>query len=268
MVPKLKNWLRSRPGCLQAVRQVYRWGQPLREHPLRACIGYVRLFRDASQFRRLGGQARLADFYPCLFDCVDATPIDPHYFYQAAWAMRLISESRPAHHVDIGSDVRYVGMLSQWVPTTFVDIRPLQVHLPGLDCRTGTVLDLPYADASLPSLSCLHVVEHIGLGRYGDPLDPEGSAKAAAELSRVVSPGGRLYVSVPVGRPRVCYNAHRVFSPAEFVRAFPQLTLLEFSYVSDEGELKRSASLSAPAQEEYACGLFVFTREFSRDVAG
>lgn len=263
----LERWLRAHPWHLQTARNIYRWLQPLRERPLRAWGGYVRLFRDWRRFHRLGGQARLTDFYPCLFDRTGTTPIDAHYFYQAAWAMRLISAVRPEHHVDIGSDVRYVGMLSQCVPTTFVDIRPLQAQLPGLDCRIGTVLALPYADVSVASISCLHVIEHVGLGRYGDPLDPAGSIKAAAELSRVLSPGGRLYVSVPVGRPRVCYNAHRIFSPTEFVQFFLGLNLLEFSFVSSDGRLKCAASLSDAAQEEYACGLFVFVREPSRDLA-
>lgn len=256
----IEQWLRAHPGYLQNVRNLYRWLQPLRERPLRACAGYLRLFLDWQKFRRLGGQARLADFYPCLFDRTGTTPIDAHYFYQAAWAMRHILSVRPVQHVDIGSDVRYVGMLSQCVPTSFVDIRPLQVQLPGLDCRAGSVLALPYADASVASASCLHVIEHIGLGRYGDPLDPSGSSKATAELSRILAVDGRLYVSVPVGRGRVCYNAHRVFSPVDFVRCFPDLVLLEFSYVGDDARLHCNVSPEAAVNEEYACGLFVFAR--------
>ncbi|MCP2789027.1 DUF268 domain-containing protein, partial [Salmonella enterica subsp. enterica serovar Typhimurium] len=89
-----------------------------------------------------------------------------------------------------------------------------------------TGLGLP--DASLPSLSCLHVVEHVGLGRYGDPLDIAGSERALAELQRVLAPEGRLYLSVPVGRERICYNAHRVFSPRSIVDALSGLALREF----------------------------------------
>ena len=256
----LDSWLRGSPRRKNAARNLYRWLQPWREHPVRAAAAYWQLFRDWRRYRRLGGQAAMRDFYPCLYDRLSSTPVDPHYFYQAAWAMRHIAIARPEQHIDVGSDVRYIGMLSQVVPLTFVDIRPLQLKLPNLECQSGSVLALPYQDVSVTSLSCLHVVEHIGLGRYGDPLDPQGSIKAARELSRVLAPGGRLYVSVPVGRERVCYNAHRVFSPHGFVALFADLELREFSLVSDAGDLIMQADLDQAALADYACGLFVFEK--------
>src|SRR5207253_10606962 len=69
------------------------------------------------------------------------------------------------------------------------------------------LLSLPFADRSVESLSCLHVAEHVGLGRYGDELDPEGTVKAARELQRVVAPAGRLYFALPVGRPRTEFRS-------------------------------------------------------------
>ena len=67
------------------------------------------------------------------------------------------------------------------------------------------------------------MAEHIGLGRYGDPLDPLGTRKAAAELQRVLAPGGQLLFSLPVGRPRVEFNAHRVHDPHEVASWFDGL---------------------------------------------
>lgn len=264
----LEQFIRSRPRLLYWASILYRWLQPWRLHPLWAFPHYLKLLRDWARYRRLGGQADLVDFYPCLFDRTRATSTDPHYFYQAAWAMRCIHETQPGQHVDIGSDVRYVGMLSQVVPVTFVDIRPLTLQLSGLDCRVGTVLDLPYPMNSVQSMSCLHVIEHVGLGRYGDPLDPQGSRKAALELSRVLAPGGRLYVSVPVGRERVCYNAHRVFAPQPFSELFVGLRLLAFSWVSDAGQWCDAADMNVnmmqAAPSDYGCGLFIFEKPLTR----
>jgi SAM-dependent methyltransferase len=119
----------------------------------------------------------------------------------------------------------------------------------------GSVLDLPFADGSLESVSCLHVAEHIGLGRYGDPLDPLGTRNAAAELRRVLAPGGQLLFSLPVGRPRVESNAHRVHDPLEVRSWFADLELVEFAGVDDAQVFRRHRSLDELAGSTYACGM-------------
>jgi SAM-dependent methyltransferase len=147
------------------------------------------------------------------------------------------------------------------VPTVFVDYRPLQVALPGLECVAGDAARLPFRDGSVASLSCLHVIEHIGLGRYGDPIDPAGSTKAAQELARVLAPGGRLYLSAPVGRARVCFNAHRVFDPQALPRMFPGLRRTSFSYVDDAGAFHPGAEPAAAAGRDYGCGMYVLVKD-------
>ena len=49
------------------------------------------------------------------------------------WAARRIAERRPARHVDVGSRVDLVGFLTAITEVTFVDIRPLEVDIEGLD---------------------------------------------------------------------------------------------------------------------------------------
>jgi hypothetical protein len=153
-----------------------------------------------------------------------------------------------------------VGVLSAHVPTIFVDYRPLMVQQSGLSCIAADINRLPFADLSVSSLSCLHVIEHIGLGRYGDPINANGAQLAAEELQRVVDVGGTLYLSTPVGRERVCFNAHRVFAPATILRWFSQLQLTNFSYVSDDGVLHVNSPPAPASQLEYGCGFFEFRR--------
>lgn len=230
--------------------------------PLRQWLGLAYLGRYARHWlvfqSASGGQLKLRDSYPCLTDWVPSTPFDPHYFYQGAWLARKIAARLPGLHVDIGSSVLTISVLSAHATTVFMDYRSLKVKLPNLHSIAGSVVHLPFARQGIDSLSCMHVLEHIGLGRYGDPIDPEGSRKAATELASVVGPGGRLYLTVPVGRSRVCFNAHRVFPPQEILDMFPGLRLISFSWVDDAGILHESGKPQDADEEEYACGLYEF----------
>jgi SAM-dependent methyltransferase len=223
---------------------------------------YARYISDWGQYAHLPNAEplRLGDSYPCLFDAGSATPYDPHYFYQSVWAMDRIARRGARHHMDVGSDVRFVSMLTTHLPVTFVDIRPLRAQVPHLTNVAGSLLALPFADGSADSLSCLHVAEHVGLGRYGDPLDPSGTRRACSELRRVLVPGGCLFFSLPVGRARVCFNAHRVHAPRQILSYFDGLELVEFSAIDDQGRFLTNIPPDKMENAEYGCGLFQFRR--------
>lgn len=241
-----------------------RWLSPVIEPSavLRSIRGYWWFWRDWRAYKRMPGAEplRWREAYPLLHDRQEKSPYDAHYFFQDNWALRRILEAKPRRHVDIGSRVDTVAHIAASVPTTFVDIRPLEAKVEGLESRGGTILALPFADGSVESLSCLHVAEHIGLGRYGDPLDPEGTRKACGELARVLAPGGNLYFALPVGRERVAFNANRVHAPRTILRYFEGLELVEFSGVDDRAEFRRNIPPDALAAEEYACGMFWFRK--------
>ena len=175
---------------------------------------------------------RARDIQPCLTDRTATTPVEPTYFLQDTWFARKIAERRPAAHVDVASSVKSLAHVAQFVPVTFVDIRPVEIELERFSFVHGTVLALPFADGAVASLSSLCVIEHIGLGRYGDPLDAGGSEKAAGELRRVLAPGGDLYVSVPVDSAcRIYFNAHRAFTRDYLLALLPGLELVEERYI-------------------------------------
>jgi len=200
------------------------------------------------------------DSYPCLGDWTDHTPFDAHYFYQAAWVSRSLARKMPKKHTDIGSDVKLIGVISAFIPVEFIDYRPLKVELSGLECKGGDILSLSFPDDSIESISCLHVVEHIGLGRYGDALDADGSKKALKELERVLMPGGRLYLSMPVGRERVCFNAHRVYSVQSILQMLPRMNLISLALIDDDGKYIPSPQPDSIDQLNYGCGLFVMEK--------
>lgn len=241
-----------------------RWLQPVVDLD-KVALGfreYAKYRRDWRTYSAMTGAEPLAreNAYPCLYDRTSAHPFDAHYFFQDVWAFKSILAARPREHVDVGSRAILVGMLTAITHTIFVDIRPLDVVLENYQSRPGSILALPFTDNSVPSLSCLHVAEHIGLGRYGDPLDPLGTQKACRELARVLAPGGDLYFAVPVGRPRVCFNAHRIHAPQQILDYFGDLDLREFSAVDDAGRFVKDAEPAGLAGARYACGLFRFSR--------
>ncbi|MDP2983726.1 MAG: class I SAM-dependent methyltransferase [Candidatus Latescibacter sp.] len=243
----------------------FRWIQPF-FNPMEffpAFPRYIRYFRDWLRYSRMNGaeSIRFSDTYPCIHERTPATGFDRHYFYQDIWAFRKIVASGAGAHVDIGSRVDYVGFLTAVTHVTFIDIRPLEAALENFESKKGSILAIPFEDRSIPSLSCLHVAEHIGLGRYGDPLDPYGTQKACRELSRVLAPGGNLYFSLPVGKPRLCFNGQRIHSPGQILEYFSGLRLVELSGINDDVKFTQNIDRSVLENADYGCGLFHFTKD-------
>ncbi len=221
---------------------------------------YLKDLRAYSDQLAEAGDATAIEPFPQLADATTTTPYDPHYVHQGPWVVRHLLKQLPSKHVDIGSSVMYLGFFSAITPTEFVDIRPVEMGMPGLTPHSGSLLALPFESATQASVSCLHVVEHVGLGRYGDPLDINGTALACAELERVVAVGGRLYLSLPIGRPRVNFNAHRVHTPTQVREYLPSLELVGLDAVMDDGSYVEDCDPQDLTAQEYACGMFAFTR--------
>lgn len=237
----------------------------------------MRFWREYRRFEKLtresggvrpdrGGGAlplRSGDAFPCLDDKTSNTSFDRHYVYHTAWGARVLAELRPEKHVDISSTLYFSGMVSAFMPVEFYDYRPAALILSDLTAKSADLTKLPFPSRSIQSLSCMHVLEHIGLGRYGDPLDPEGDLKGMRELQRVLAPGGNLLVAMPVGEPRICFNAHRIYSYEMILEGFSELELVEFALIPGEeekGGLIRHADPNLVRGERYACGCFRFSR--------
>jgi SAM-dependent methyltransferase len=122
-------------------------------------------------------------------DKTNYTPVEPIYFWQDVWFATHLFKYRPAVHYDIGSSYKTISIIAQFTKIIFVDIRPPIIIAPNVDFVKGDILNLPFENESIDSLSSLCVVEHIGLGRYGDTIDPYGSEKAINELKRVLRKG-------------------------------------------------------------------------------
>jgi len=200
--------------------------------PLLLFKKYYWFFSQLNSFKRFHNNSiKEMELYPCLFDKTLNTPLDPVYFFQDTWAAKHLFALRPSQHFDIGSSAKTVGIISQFVPTTMIDIRPLDLELKGLKFVKGDILNLPFEDSSIESISSLCVVEHIGLGRYGDDIDPFGSEKAIKELKRVLKNGGVILFSVPIdSENKIYFNAHRSFTRPYVLDLFEGFEILDEKY--------------------------------------
>ena len=192
----------------------------------------------------------------------EAGQIGGHYFHQDIWAAKKIKIANPSNHYDIGSRMDgFISHLLVFRDVNFIDIRPMKENIKGLSFVQDDATTLSqFEDGSVESLSSLHVIEHFGLGRYGDPIDPDAHIKFANALQRVLKPGGKLYISTPCGIERLCFNAHRVFNPQSFLNLFPQCKLVEFSCVMDNGEFIEMADIDTVATQTFGLGLFELER--------
>jgi len=222
-------------------------------------------FNDYDSFEKLDVHKRFpmskSEVYPCLDDNTGTTLFDAHYVYHPAWAARIIRDINPVLHVDISSTLHFCSMISAFVKTEFYDFRPAKLNLDNLSCLEADLTNLAFKSNSIASLSCMHTIEHIGLGRYGDPLDPDGDIKAIRELQRVCAVNGDLLIVVPVGAKKILFNAHRIYNPFDIVNYLDGCTLKKFALVNDAGEFIDNADMENAAVQKYGCGCYWFQKK-------
>lgn len=184
----------------------------------RAITGMPRFVRDLSRFRRrysgpLSVRACLADWHE------QAGVAGGEYFLQDLYVARRVHAAAPMRHMDVGSRIDgFVAHVASFREIDLLDIRPMRLAAPGISFRQADLMrpdSVPVACTD--SLSCLHALEHFGLGRYGDTLDPDGHLIGFRSMAKMLAPGGTLYLSSPMGRARVAFNSHRVLDPLQLL---------------------------------------------------
>lgn len=234
----------------------------------RSLRGLPRYVADWFLFRKeFKGQL---DFLPCLFDWYEEGGATKNeYFWQDLHVARQIKIASPEKHVDIGSRIDgFVAHVASFREIEIFDIRPVTSQIPGVifrqaDLMTPSETIAEYCD----SLSCLHALEHFGLGRYGDPIDPYGYVAGLVNMAKIIRVGGLFYLSVPIGKERVEFNAHRIFKPYSLVRLAAEngLVLKEFAWIGSSGTLILSSrpelDMDELGKQRYALGIFTFVKQ-------
>ncbi|MEI0699966.1 DUF268 domain-containing protein [Brachyspira intermedia] len=199
-----------------------------------------------------------------LSDNTESTPFDTHYLYHVAWASRCLSIINPKKHIDISSSLNFSTISSAFIDIDFYDYRPANIYnLSGFNSLKANLTKLHFEDNSIESISCMHVIEHIGLGRYGDEIDPNGDIKAINELKRVIKKHGYILFVVPIGKPRLQFNAHRIYSYDMIINYFNTFELINYSLIPDnayEVGIINNASKELTDKQNYGCGCFLFKK--------
>ncbi|HEY5118610.1 MAG TPA: DUF268 domain-containing protein [Anaerolineales bacterium] len=188
-----------------------------------------------------------------------------HYFHQDLLVARRIFQCRPARHVDVGSRIDgFVAHVASFRRIDVLDVRPLNSLIPNvqfIQCDVMGSIPALFLECC-DSLSCLHTLEHFGLGRYGDRIQFDGYLTGLDNLQKILAPGGILYLSVPIGVQRIEYNAQRVFSTSYLWQILSKrFKIIGFSFVDDAGDLQENVSVDEQAIGEnfhsrFGCGIF------------
>ena len=225
--------------------------------------GLVKFSKDLRKFRTLQTQSvspmRFGKLYPCIDDYgAQSGTAAGHYFHQDLLVAQRILKANPARHVDVASRIDgFVAHVAVFREVEVFDIRPLTTTAKNIvfrHCDFMADIEPQYFDYC-DSLSCLHALEHFGLGRYGDRLDPEGHSKGLNNLHRILQSDGILYLAVPIGPHRIEFNAHRVFGVPELMRMVSErFAISRFSFVDDAGNLHENVKLtSRDCERHFGC---------------
>jgi hypothetical protein len=205
--------------------------------------------------------------YPCFSDkWKSAGTLDKHYFLQDIYVSKKIYINNPKKHIDVGSRIDgFIAQISIFRSVEIIDIRPLNFKISNVSYTQADISKSDFKISKSDSVSCLHTVEHIGLGRYNDPLGLNLWEIAFDNIWSIVDNGGLFYFSTPIGKQRIEFNAHRVFKPSTIINRILNGTLIEFSYIDDngifsEGPIDKNTIDSISSNFSYGLGIFIFKK--------
>jgi len=237
---------------------------PHRIFSLRHYLKYQNHYRE---FKRLGGI--INHRFAILTDYDDQAGITGGaYFHQDLLVAQFIYKNNPLRHIDIGSRIDgFVAHVATFRKIEVMDVRELkyigncnisfiQADLMNEDCAINNITD---------SISCLHAIEHFGLGRYGDPVDPKGHIKGFNNIIRMLETNGTLFISFPIGNENeVYFNAHRIFHPKDifsWLENKNSIKLERFDYVDDVGILHQNIDIdNIKLNFKNSCGIYTFKK--------
>jgi hypothetical protein len=237
---------------------------------IRSFRGVLPYFFDFIKFRRQ--YTGKINFYPCLHDRYDsAGAIHTEYFWQDLLVAQMIFDNKSNQHLDIGSRLDgFVAHVASFRKIDVLDIRPVEIKIPNLnfvqaDLMSEKDLDRLNKYEHYESISCLHALEHFGLGRYSDPVMGDGYKLGLRNIIRLLMNGGVLYLAVPLGSPRVEFNANHVFDPYHIIDLARDQGCHLINFITIDGGNRVVShdvfeNFSYISECSYRLGIFIFNK--------
>ena len=229
-------------------------------------IGIPKFISDYISFTKL--YKGKINILPCFSDWMsEGGSTKSEYFWQDIYVAKKVFDYTPLKHVDIGSRVdSFVAHVASFREIEIFDIRPINAEIPGVTFKKADLMNISDYESYCDSLSCLHALEHFGLGRYGDPINVDGYKHGLVNMASILKPGGIFYLSVPTGFERVEFNAHRIFNPislVEFTESL-DLSLSELAWIDPVTKINVSKDhnndLNMLANQNYMLAMFTFMK--------
>lgn len=234
-------------------------------------FSFFRLLSEKRQLKKSAGKEidlfpikRFSAHYSDKSDTAGSLPY--HYFWQDLHVAQRIFENNPQEHYDVGSSVSsFVAHVASFRKIKIFDVRPLQISCENIEFQQLDLMSDDIPKNQIDSISCLHALEHFGLGRYGDPINFWGHKIGFENITKMLKPNGKFYFSVPFGNPqRIEFHAHRVFSLKYLLELIqPAYNIIEFSYINDSNEFFKNIKFEDELEKNFGCkyGCAIFELE-------
>lgn len=230
------------------------------KNPLTFYLEIINYIKDYKNLKKdlTNTEFKIYPTHPYLFDKSSKNLKLEYFHLQDLWAFKIISKNKILELVDVGSNLSFITFVSTLGKIKCVDIRHHEINLDNVEFKIGDINKLPFDDQSVDSLSSLSVIEHIGLGRYGDRIDSLGMEKSVHEFERVLKKNSNLIVSFPIGRENVVeFNAHRVCNLEFIKKLFINFSLVDESFVFDNRYNSREDFINANHPNGVGCFHFI-----------
>lgn len=152
------------------------------------------------------------------------------YMYGSNWILKAVEKYGIQN-----KRVAVIGSLVPWIEAILLNnnnvVTTVEYNVPDVDYPNLSAIsywDFQKTENQYDCVVTYSSVEHSGLGRYGDPLDPDADLKTMSDIHRNLTKNGTLIWGAPVGHDAVVWNAHRIYGNVRLPLLFNGFSELEW----------------------------------------